>query len=74
MTLLEIFSPVIVTAAIIAFCALIGAPLYFFVEKTDMGARFKDMTPWLGWTEDVNENFTEFVIHPANYIKVPSSR
>lgn len=73
MDLLEIFSPVIGTTAIIALCFLIGAPIYFLVERTEMGARFKDATPWLGWTDFAEEdNYTNFTIHRSNYIRVPS--
>lgn len=61
---------------IIAFLAVTGASIHFFLEKTTMGARVKAATPWMGWTteDEVEDAYTNFVIHPANYIKVPSSR
>jgi hypothetical protein len=72
MTLVEILTPVIGTITIIAVCVMIGALIHLFLEKTEMGARIKDATPWMGWYQDVDENYTNFVIHPDNYRQVPT--
>lgn len=71
--LFELLSPVIGTIAFLALCFLIGAPIHLFLSKTEMGARIKNATPWMGWYEDVDDNYTNFKIHPDNFIKVPSS-
>jgi hypothetical protein len=61
-------------ATILAFIALVVTPIYAFLEKTTMGARFKDMTPWMGWTaeETIEDPYAGFKIHRSNFIKSPS--
>lgn len=60
-------------ATILAFLAVTGVATWLFLEKTSVGRRFMDMTPWMGWNEEETEDeYTNFVIHPSNYIKVPS--
>jgi hypothetical protein len=67
-------TPVIQFITIAGFIALVTTPVYIFLEKTNMGARFKDKTQWMGWTGTYKseDDYTNFVIHPSNYIKVPS--
>lgn len=72
-TILDIFAPAIGTIAIIALCFMIGVPIHLFLEKTNMGARIKNATPFMGWYEEVDEDYTNFRIHGSNFIKVPSS-
>lgn len=74
--LYTIASPIVETITIIAFLALVLGAVWLFLEKTQAGARIKAMTPWMGWDfdEQEDERYTNFVIHPSNYIKVPRSR
>lgn len=69
-------TPIIEILATLGFIALVVTPIYIFIEKTKMGGRIKAATPWVGWTyeEPVEDPYTNFVIHPSNYIKVPTSR
>lgn len=62
------FLPFVEIITIIGFIALVATPIYLFLEKTTMGSRFKDMTPWMGWTGNYEEpEYTNFTIHPSNY-------
>lgn len=72
--IVAILTPVLEIITIIGFVALVTTPIYLFLEKTNMGARVKDATPWMGWTATYKseDDYTDFVIHPSNYIKVPS--
>ena len=68
--------PFIGTLTILALMAAIGIPLHLFLEKTPAGSRFKAMTPWMEWydEDEVEAEYTNFRIHPSNYIKVPNHR
>lgn len=74
MTLAEILAPVLGTITFLAVFALLAFLIHIFLSKTTIGMRIKANTSWMGWYEDINDDYTEFVIHPSNYIKVPSSR
>lgn len=74
MTLTDILTPVIGTITIIAVLFVLCASIHLFLTKTKMGVRIKNATPWMGWYEDVDDNYTNFTIHPSNYTRAPSSR
>ncbi len=69
MSLMDFLAPVIGTFTIIAVCALIAFAIHLFLEKTQIGQSIKAATPWMGWYSDVDDEHTNFVIHPSNYRK-----
>lgn len=70
----SLIDPVIGTLLALAIIAVLCAAIHFFLTKTRMGARIMDKTPWAGWTEEeIEDQYTNFRIHPSNYIKVPSN-
>jgi hypothetical protein len=71
-TAMDFLAPVIGTAAILALMFVIGALIHVFIQKTEMGARIKDATPWMGWYNDVDDEYTNFTIHPSNYYRTTS--
>lgn len=70
--IVDLLAPVIGTITIIAVVFVLGASIHSFLEKTTMGARIKNATPWMGWYNDADPEYTNFAIHPSNYIKAPS--
>lgn len=70
--LLYILTPVFGTLATIGLFVLMCVAINVLL-KTSVGTRIKNATPWMGWFEDVDDDYTEFTIHRSNYIRVPSS-
>lgn len=73
MTFTEILAPaldaILITVVLLAMLNLVN----LFLKKTKTGNRIKNATPWMGWYQDVDDDYTNFVIHPANYYHPQSS-
>lgn len=70
-----ILDPIVATLTIIAFLGACLAVVWFFLEKTRPGAWLKSKTAWMEWYDEeaVEDEYTNFRIHPSNYIKVPTN-
>lgn len=74
MNLMDFLAPVIGTVIIVGLFALLAFAIHIFLEKTEIGQRIKENSPWMGWYSDVDDEYTNFKIHPDNFIQVPTSR
>jgi hypothetical protein len=70
-----LIDPFVGTIAFLAVMGLVMAATYLLIEKTGFGTWLKSKTPWMCWynEEAVEDEYTNFRIHPSNYIKVPSN-
>lgn len=72
-----VLSPVTETLTILAFLAAIVLVLKVIAKMFPKAvAEFKARTAWMEWDydEETESPYTEFKIHPSNYIKVPNNR
>jgi hypothetical protein len=72
-----VLSPVTETLTILAFLAAIVLVLKVISKMFPKAvAEFKNRTAWMEWDydEETESPYTEFKIHPSNYIKVPNNR
>jgi uncharacterized secreted protein with C-terminal beta-propeller domain len=63
-------SPVLEVAILIAFLAMIAAPIYYFSTKTQIGERIMTLIGMNSVPQHEEYKHSEFRIHRSNYIHV----